>query len=305
VACREGRALAERLGFTGVELAHVATAISEIAGNVWRHAGGGRIMLDRREDAGRVGIVVRAVDTGAGIPDTEAALADGWSTTGSMGMGLPGARRLMDEFEIASEPGRGTAVTMTRWHATSPAAGPWLLDWSTAPAAAPAGARALVRRLRSGVLAATIACRTGTASPDEVAALLEAHAGESPIRLAELCRAGLPGGGGVSLALASLSMFDARMTWLALGDAEGLLVGAGGARPRRSSAPRAPRGLPDRPALRAATLTMGPRDALVLVAGRPLPPGFVPAPGAAPRRVAEDLLALLGAGGLALVARRA
>jgi serine/threonine-protein kinase RsbT len=303
VACREGRLLAERLGFTTVELAHVVTAISEIAGNIWRHAGGGRVELDRREEAGRVGIVVRALDSGAGIADTEAALADGWSSTGSMGMGLPGARRLMDEFEITSEPGRGTTVTMTRWHAAAAAAGPWLLDWSTAPAAAPAGARALVHRLRGGLLAATIACRPGTAAPDEVAALLEAHAGDSPLALAERCRAELPGGGGVSLALASLSMFDARMTWLALGDADGLLSGGAAAWPRRSGAPRPSGGRPS--SLRAATLTMGPRDTLVLVAGRPLPAGFVPAPGAAPRRVAEDLLALLGPGGLALVARRA
>ena len=249
-----------------------------------------------------MGIVVRAVDSGPGMADTEAALTDGWSTTGSMGLGLPGARRLMDEFAIDSQPGRGTTVTMTRWHATSPAAGPWLLDWSAAPAAAPPTARALVCRSRNGVLAAAIACRPGTAEPDEVARLLEAHAGDSPIGLAERCRTELPGGGGVSLALASLSPLDAHMTWLALGDAEGLLIGGGPTRPRRSSAPRPARS----PAtLRAATLSMGPQDTLVLVAARPLPAGFSPAPGAAPRRVAEDLLAQLGAGGLALVARRA
>jgi serine/threonine-protein kinase RsbT len=289
-----------------VELAHVVTAISEIAGNVWRHSGRGVIELDRRDEPGRVGILVRAVDSGPGMADTQAAMTDGWSTTRSMGMGLPGARRLMDEFEIASEPGRGTTVTMTRWHAASPAAGPWLLDWSAAPAAAPPGGRALVFRFRGGVLAATVACRPGTAAPDEVAALLEAHAGDSPIALAERCRTELPGGGGVSLVLASLSALDAGLTWLALGEAEGLLVGSAPARPRRSSAPRRPRRRLDQPApLRAATLTMGPRDTLVLVAGRPLPPGFVPAPSAAPRRLAEDLLARLGAGGLALVARRA
>ena len=245
-----------------------------------------------------MGIVVRASDSGPGIADTDAALGEGWSSTGSMGLGLPGARRLMDEFDVASEPGRGTTVTMTRWHAASPAARPWSLDWTAAPAAAPPGARGLVSRFREGALLAAIACRPGTPAPDEVAALLEAHAGESPIRLAERCRTELPGGVGVGLALASLSTLDARLTWLALGDAHGLLIGGAASRPRRWSAPRAD-------PLRAATVTMSPRDTLVLVAARTLPAGFAPAPGAGPRRAAEDLLAQLGAGGLALVARRA
>jgi serine/threonine-protein kinase RsbT len=291
--------LAERLGFSGVELAHVVTAISEVAGNIWRHAGRGRIELDCRDEAGRVGIVVRAVDRGPGIPDTEAALSDGWSTTQSMGMGLPGARRLMDEFELTSEPGHGTTVTMTRWHASPPARSAWSLDWSAAPAAAPPGARSLVCRFRGGLLGATIAFRPDPAAPDEVAGLLEAHAAESPIALAERCRAAFPG---VGLALASLSAFDAGLTWLALGDADGLLVGGGPGRPRRWSPPR-PAGGPA--PLRAATVTMAARDTLVLVAARPLPARFAPAPGAPPSRVAEDLLVQLGPGGLALVARRA
>ena len=252
-----------------------------------------------------MGITVRASDSGPGIADTDEALADGWSSVGSMGMGLPGARRLMDEFELASGPGRGTTVTMTRW-LTPPRAGSGRLDWSTAPAAAPSGTRALVCRFPSGVLAATLHCRQGSPEPDEVAALLEAHAGESPVALAERCRAELPGGAAVSLCLASLSTLEASVTWLALGHAEGLVVSGTDARARRWSAPRSARPQAGEPShLRAATVPVGARAILVLSAGRPLPPGFTPAPGAATRRVAEDLLVELGGGGLALVARRA
>ena len=91
------------------------TATAEVAGNAWRHAGGGHVRLDRVEDAARVGITVTAMDRGPGIADVEAAMRDGWSTAASMGFGLPGARRLMDDFEVLDRTGGGTVVTMTRW----------------------------------------------------------------------------------------------------------------------------------------------------------------------------------------------
>ncbi len=111
----EGRALAERLGFAGADLTVIATAISEVARNITTYAGAGEIQLQaltRRQTAG-IGVV--AVDEGPGIADIEAALTDGYSTGTGMGLGLPGARRLMDEFEVWSEVGVGTRVTMRKW----------------------------------------------------------------------------------------------------------------------------------------------------------------------------------------------
>ena len=97
----------------------MVTATAEVAGNAWRHAGGGRVRLDAVEEPVRVGIAVTVTDWGTGIPDLEAAMRDGWSSVGSMGFGLPGARRLMDEFRVAPRPGGGTTVTMTRWRRTA------------------------------------------------------------------------------------------------------------------------------------------------------------------------------------------
>ncbi len=75
----------------------------------------GEVVVRVVDDNGRKGILIIARDAGPGIPDVELALSDGYSTYGGMGLGLPGCRRLMDEFDIVSEPGRGTTVTMTKW----------------------------------------------------------------------------------------------------------------------------------------------------------------------------------------------
>jgi serine/threonine-protein kinase RsbT len=114
-ACREARRLASDLGFPATACAHVATAVSEVAGNVRLYAGRGEVLLAPAEELGAVGITVVATDAGPGIPDVELAMQDGWSTAGSMGLGLPGARRLMDEFEISSRAGEGTSVTVRKW----------------------------------------------------------------------------------------------------------------------------------------------------------------------------------------------
>jgi serine/threonine-protein kinase RsbT len=116
VAARQkGRELATSLGFTGGDLAVIATAISELARNIIEYASKGEIVLSVARQGGRHGIVVVARDEGPGIPDIEQAMQDGFSTGKSLGLGLPGAKRLMDEFKIASEPGKGTVVTMTKW----------------------------------------------------------------------------------------------------------------------------------------------------------------------------------------------
>jgi serine/threonine-protein kinase RsbT len=116
ISARErGRTLAGELGFTKAELALIATAISELARNILTYAGQGEIVLEREEQNGRRGIVVIARDRGPGIPDVELALQDGYSTSRSLGIGLPGVRRLMDEFELSTTLGAGTTVTAKKW----------------------------------------------------------------------------------------------------------------------------------------------------------------------------------------------
>lgn len=111
----EARAMAERLGFPRPDPTLIATAISEVARNIVMHAGTGEILLRPLQEPDRFGLVVIASDEGAGIRDTEAALRDDYSGRGSLGLGLPGARRLMDEFEVQSSADSGTTVTMTKW----------------------------------------------------------------------------------------------------------------------------------------------------------------------------------------------
>src|SRR5512132_2025041 len=110
----EGRAIAERLGFPRPDPTLIATAISEVARNIVVHAGRGEIVLRPFDDADRFGLVVIARDEGAGIRDVEAALRDDYSGRGGLGLGLPGARRLMDDFDIDSSADSGTTVTMTK-----------------------------------------------------------------------------------------------------------------------------------------------------------------------------------------------
>ena len=111
----EGRAMAERLGFPRPDPTLIATAISEVARNIVVHVGHGEIVLRPLEEPDRYGLVVIASDDGPGIRDVEAAVRDDYSGRGGLGLGLPGARRLMDDFEIASGPDTGTTVTMRKW----------------------------------------------------------------------------------------------------------------------------------------------------------------------------------------------
>jgi serine/threonine-protein kinase RsbT len=116
VTARErGRELAATTGFRNTEQTLIATAISEVARNIVSYANQGEVAFALVTDAGRRGIVVVARDRGPGIADIELAMRDGYSTADSLGMGLPGAKRLMDEFEIASVVGEGTTVTMKKW----------------------------------------------------------------------------------------------------------------------------------------------------------------------------------------------
>ncbi|WP_109471685.1 sigma-70 family RNA polymerase sigma factor [Ornithinimicrobium cavernae] len=113
-ARHRARELAARAGFDGVDLTLIATAVSEMARNIVRFADNGEVSV-RLLDRPRRGIRVIVRDTGPGIPDVDRALQDGYSTDEGLGLGLPGARRLMDEFLVESSQGNGTTVKMTKW----------------------------------------------------------------------------------------------------------------------------------------------------------------------------------------------
>jgi serine/threonine-protein kinase RsbT len=115
LARQKGRALAAALGFSAVDATLIATAISELARNIVVYARRGEVTLQAVRGTNRKGILIVASDDGPGIPDVRQALRDGFSTSGSLGLGLPGVRRLMDEFEITSQPGQGTTVAARKW----------------------------------------------------------------------------------------------------------------------------------------------------------------------------------------------
>ena len=114
-ARQKGRALAMEMGFGSGDATLIATAISELARNIVSYARSGQITLRIDDGGNRYGLSIVASDEGPGIPDIRQALRDGFSTSGSLGIGLPGVRRLMDEFEITSQTGRGTIVTVKKW----------------------------------------------------------------------------------------------------------------------------------------------------------------------------------------------
>jgi serine/threonine-protein kinase RsbT len=111
----QGRALAERVGFSRTDATLIATAISEIARNIVVHVGEGEIVMRALEEGHRCGVLVVARDQGPGIRDVEAAVRQGYADSSSLGLGLPGARRLMDEFELDSSSDAGTTVKMVKW----------------------------------------------------------------------------------------------------------------------------------------------------------------------------------------------
>ena len=115
IACQKGRALAARLGLSNNDQVIVTIAISEMAHNIFEHAGHGEIILNSVCQDGRGGIVIVARDEGPGIPDIEQALQDGYSTGAGLGLGLSGTRRLMDEFEIETGPEKGTTVKVRKY----------------------------------------------------------------------------------------------------------------------------------------------------------------------------------------------
>ena len=115
IARQEGRALAAKVGFSSSEQIFIATAISEAARNILQYAGKGEIILEHLEGGSREGIQIVARDHGPGIKDITRAMEDGYSSSGGLGLGLPGIKRLMSEMHITSTPGNGTTLTIRKW----------------------------------------------------------------------------------------------------------------------------------------------------------------------------------------------
>jgi serine/threonine-protein kinase RsbT len=271
VAAREARMLAEACGLSGVEAQHVATAVSEVAGNAVKYARGAEVELAPAERGRRRGLRVTVRDTGPGIRDVGAALRDGVSTGGSLGLGLPGARRLMDDFAVQSGPG-GTVVAMARWEGG--------LLATHAPATCTVveghGGVALAQPFRNGLLLGVAA--GGRA--DAVERVWRARPWRAPAQLADAARGELDHGERLGLTVASVSALDGRLAWLRAGGVGCVLLRGGGddgvAAPSDDAFAISPpsaialsrgRG----PALRAATVDLRRGDLLVMAA-TPLDP---------------------------------
>jgi serine/threonine-protein kinase RsbT len=255
-AARAAREEAQRCGLSAVEAQHVATAVSEVARNAVKYARGGVVELAPVERSGRRGLAVTVRDAGPGIADIAAALRDGVSTGGSLGLGLPGARRLMDDFAVASGPA-GTEVTMARWEGG--------LLATHIPAAysvrdGPGGV-AVAQPFRNGLLLGIAA----GARASEVVRGWRTRPWHAPAQLAEAARAQLDSGERIGLAVASVSALDGRLAWLRAGAVGCVLLRAAGdivlfpppaaALSRRAGGP-----------LRAATVDVRRDDVLVMAA---------------------------------------
>lgn len=114
-ARQKGRSLAAECGFGSGDQTVIAAAISEIARNILMYAHRGEVTFALVQNGERDGLVVVARDQGPGIPDIGRAMQEGYSTSHGLGLGLPGARRLMDDFEVVSKPGEGTTITLKKW----------------------------------------------------------------------------------------------------------------------------------------------------------------------------------------------
>ena len=116
VAARQlGRNVAKELGFGTVDQARITTAISELARNIYLYAGQGSVSIEKLNINGKSGLKFIAEDQGPGIEDIRRVMEDGYTTSGGLGAGLPGAKRLMDDFDIESIPGEGTKIVATKW----------------------------------------------------------------------------------------------------------------------------------------------------------------------------------------------
>jgi serine/threonine-protein kinase RsbT len=256
-AMRAGRAAAEEAGLSVVEAQHVATAVSEVATNAWRYAVGGDVVIECLEREGRHGVRIVVTDEGPGIADIGAALSDDVSTSGSLGVGLPGARRLMDEFELRSAVGAGTEIEMEKW------AGGRTRDAARWTLRREGGAVPFAQRVRNGVLFGVVAGEHA----EQAAALCTAQAWRAPPELVVRCHGLHPPGRPLRIALACLSALDGALTWLGAGEVEAAVIRLGPDGHTVFRPPGHTRLEGDTPVgLRAQTLSVRRDDALVLAA---------------------------------------
>ncbi|MFL1514023.1 anti-sigma regulatory factor [Pseudomonas prosekii] len=115
LARQTARKLAQECGMRLIDLTKMVTAVSELARNTMVYGGGGDMDWEILDESGRTGLRLVFRDEGPGIPDLKLAMTDGWTSGGGLGLGLTGARRLVEEFELETEPGKGTRITITRW----------------------------------------------------------------------------------------------------------------------------------------------------------------------------------------------
>jgi anti-sigma regulatory factor (Ser/Thr protein kinase) len=236
-AARLARELGLRHGLSANEAVQVATAVSEVASNQLRHAlDGGTVTVSRSPE----GVRVEAIDVGPGIADVDVALRDGWSSDGGLGLGLPGARRLMDRFEIASAPGAGTVVRMDKL--VEPDPGP-LAEWRVSGRGR--GGEAVTESTDTRLLLGVM----------HTSAALIARA--DPLWASEHLVAALEGGRGV---IAHLSGRDGSLWWLCRGRAFGILLRGHGEQ-RRVAATA--------PTQRVAEVGVLRDDVLLLATGEP------------------------------------
>jgi serine/threonine-protein kinase RsbT len=276
---RAGRAAAEDAGLSVVEAQHVATAVTEVAMNAWRYAVGGEMVIEPLERDGRHGVRIVVTDRGPGIADIGAALSDGVSSSGSLGVGLPGARRLMDEFDLRTAVDAGTVIEMEKW------AGGRSRDPARWTLRRVGGAVPFAQRIRNGVLLGIVAGEYA----EQAAALCTAQAWRPPPELVRRCHGLHPPGRPLTVALASLSALDGGLAWLGAGAVEAAVIRLA---PEGHAVFRPPGHAQlegDSPVgLRAQTLSVRRDDALVLAAAELVNEDLVALARAAPRLV--DLL---------------
>ena len=275
-ARQEGRRIASELRFSSSDLTVIAAAISELARSIVAYAGRGEVEIDLVQKNGRRGVSVEARDQGPGIADIALALRDGYSTSGSLGLGLPGARRLMDEFTIVSAPGEGTIVTLRKWSGN--VALPSMMSLASVDAGV--AVRALSGQARcgdlhvihprpNGVLVAVIdglGHGPGAADAAErAAAVLQEQADRPIVAIAEACHDALGHTRGVVMSAATLDAGRDTLSWLSIGNTEGVLVRAAGDGRRGREALLARSGVVGAvmPQLRATVYHIAPGDLLV------------------------------------------
>lgn len=229
IAGQYGRRLAALVGFSLVDQTAMSAAVLEIARNIVKYAGRGEVIMDVVRADDRQEIVVTARDNGPGIPDIDLAMQDGYSTGKSLGVGLPGARRLVDQFEITSAPGQGTTVVLKK--STAPSApSPITVGCArkTYPGEAAMGDRHVVEPFSRGVLVGVVGgldYSADAAVASQVAVdILKANAHIAPQMLIRRCDKRLNRTVGASLALASFNAAFATLSWLSVGTVRGCLV---------------------------------------------------------------------------------